>query len=416
MTNLSFSAIAFTYFETLQRIGSKGKLQEELARITSLNNLIATVGGFLPYIFEDFVEGTQDLLKDMADTIHLPRPSLVIDRLNDPETSNNIVYHLRLLACSWLRANPDVYAGFIEDGLSVDAYCEHRLQVVNTEIDYTGMTLLIDILLKPIGIAVEIVYLDRSVGSEVNAHRFEAIDPSGQPLNPDSPTIYLLYKPGHYDILYKDPPTQDLDMHFKEQAVISDASDNANLQVHRVSSFSQPAFQATTDFNVSGLDSLLSLPGFAPAPAPSHHGLPIFAPTPISNSFDSTFFTKTEPLSTPFVPTEPAISPHPGSLPLQPIHSLSSTHTELPSTSITNLTVGSPTEQKFRPSRYQYKADYTNSASSTASSRTALGPAEDDSQQTFQTSTFRNSHYNTAHFNNPNFQPEEWCPDDEAKV
>lgn len=45
-----------------------------------------------------------------------------------------------------------------------------------------------------LGVPVGVVYMDRGEGSEVNEHVF----PEGS-----DPMIYLLYRPGHYDILYK---------------------------------------------------------------------------------------------------------------------------------------------------------------------------------------------------------------------
>lgn len=59
-----------------------------------------------------------------------------------------------------------------------------------------------------LGVPIRIVYLDSSVGDggknvEVNSHDFT---PSESPL-PDrekmKPLVVLLYRPGHYDILYE---------------------------------------------------------------------------------------------------------------------------------------------------------------------------------------------------------------------
>jgi ubiquitin thioesterase protein OTUB1 len=74
-------------------------------------------------------------------------------------------------------------------------------------------------LVKPAGVMVEILYLDRSPGTEANTFRWEPVDHDGMPL-PNPPAIRLLYRPcvkclvvvtgeadkafrGHYDILYK---------------------------------------------------------------------------------------------------------------------------------------------------------------------------------------------------------------------
>lgn len=53
---------------------------------------------------------------------------------------------------------------------------------------------LIDCLIKPAGFAVEVHYLDRSVGDEVNTHRFEKNESEGV-TPPDAPVVRILYRP-----------------------------------------------------------------------------------------------------------------------------------------------------------------------------------------------------------------------------
>lgn len=45
-----------------------------------------------------------------------------------------------------------------------------------------------------IGVPVRVVYLDRGQGGNVTSHDF----PEGS-----QPKLFLIYRPGHYDILYK---------------------------------------------------------------------------------------------------------------------------------------------------------------------------------------------------------------------
>jgi ubiquitin thioesterase protein OTUB1 len=417
----------------------KAQLEEEIARMTSLDNFLTRIGGFEAWMFEDMVEETTNLLRDMAASIESsPQTAeeLLIQRFNNPEISNSIIYHFRLLASSWLRGSPSSYQDFIPDNLGVEGYRKEWIEPPNQEIDHLGMTLLIDVLLKPIGFAVEIVYLDRSEGSQVNSHLIQAEDVNGVPTNPSGPVIHLLYRPSHYDILYKDmAPPMPL------QQAIHEATQTPNMQVNRATSFSQQhTIQSTSmnDFANMDLSSLLSIPGFQCVP-PSHHGFPAqfhspveqpFAPSPISSSISSvspgassngtssntnlslsTNFpiqqstTLTSPTvstahssHTPFPPQtmqlpihagvrQQQISPHP-IRPSHPSHSsISPQRSDLPSPSSAN----SP----FRPSRWEWDAR----------------AAEQEGPVVFQTSTFKNSHYNTAHYNNPHFQPEEWSPE-----
>jgi ubiquitin thioesterase protein OTUB1 len=319
---------------------------------------------------------------------------LLLRRFNDAEISNAIVYHFRLLASSWLKASPTSYQDFIPDGIGVEGYCKDFLEPPNQEIDHLGMTLLIDVLLKPIGFAVEIVYLDRSEGTQVNSHVIRPEDSNGVSTNPGGPIIHLLYRPSHYDILYKE---RDAHLPVRQQC-LDEATSNPNIQVNRATTFSQLNAQSTTssmnDFANLDLTNLLSIPGFSLPPQPSHHGFPQqyppvaeYTPSPTSSYPPAPTTASISPIS---LDTSSASTNFPPSSTL-PIHPLP----ERPAPS-SNATTSS-----FRPSKYEWEA---------------AADWQDTPTPTFQTSTFKNSHYNTAHYNNPNFQPEEWSPECEEMV
>lgn len=410
--------------------------------MTSLNNFIENVGGQDPAYFEDMADETIGLLRELMALLDNPQMAadLLIEKFNS-DISPSIIYHLRLLAASTLKGRPDIYQGFIPDG-SVENYCRD-LMAVNAEIDHLGMTLLIDALVKPVGIAVEIVYLDRSEGTEVNTHIFQQTDQNGVPINPAGPMIHILYRPSHYDIIYKDRRAS----FSLQQPHPKAAASTPNIQVNRATSFSQQhtvqtiqSMPAMGNFSQMDMTALFNIPGFCPPP-PSHHGYPAqFAgleqtyaaspvsasvspgPSPIGNSSKtsnlsvSTTFTPQQPatLSTPVIKTPISThsprSPFPQTMQL-PIHthnlsqgvplqpSLAS-HTSISSSQSADMASSLSPNSSFRPSKYEWEAiaDWQE------------GPV------TFQTSTFKNSHYNTAHYNNPNFQPEEWSPDSEEAV
>lgn len=428
--NCGWRAAGYSYFETLVRLRSKAQLEEELARIVSLNNFLIQVGKFEEWLFEDMVTETTDLLRDLVDLVETsPQEAeeLLRARFNNSDVSNQIIYHLRLLASSQLKSNPNLYAGFIPDGLSVTAYSQAWIEPVNQEIDHLGMTLLIDVLLKPIGFAVEIVYLDRSQGSQANSHIFRQEDPNGLPTNPGGPMIHLLYRPSHYDILYKDALANSF----------NNAPLNTNLQVNRATNFREDhAVQSTPasmgDFSQVDMTILACIPGFQLSsqlsPQPAQLGFPAKYQQPMDNSFaQSPMSSSMSPISPGASSTSTSASAIPASYPAQPppptslmSPTLTSPHPSfpLPTTILTHLPaphrpsvasrsslsghsslsseLPSPSSATtFRPSKYEWEA------------------AAQEGPVIFQTSTFRNSHYNTAHYNNPNFQPEEWTPDSE---
>ncbi|KAG9228885.1 peptidase C65 Otubain-domain-containing protein [Amylocarpus encephaloides] len=417
--NCGWRAAGFSYFETLLRLGDAEQLEEEVARMTSLDNLLTNVGGFSSYIFEDMVEETTGLLRDLArlmPTSSSAASDLLQERFNNPEVSNAIVYHFRLLASARIAQQPDLYQAYITDDIGVDGYRKGWLEPVNQEIDHLGMTLLIDVLLKPIGFAVEIVYLDRSEGTQVNSHIVQPEDANGNPANPGGPMIHLLYRPSHYDILYKEAPPLP---------AIPNPAQYANVQIHRVASLPhQHVIQNTPMAGYpSEIDSLFSIPGFTllqPSPrdlpgqfqSPIEHAYaaspgPSISPisaeassanTPSSTGMSSVFSSQPPPpLPKPGVTSSHQQFPQGSALPVQshlppsrgpPLKTQPILPSELPSRGSAAST--------FRPSKYEWEA---------AADWGSDGPVQ------FLTSTFKNSHYNTAHYNNPNFQPEEWTPD-----
>ena len=190
-------AIAYSYFETLIRLNDPIHFEAEEARMWSLNNLLNTAG-FRQDIYMDFVEETINLLRLISESISSPHNpahgrSVLLDKFNDPGVSSAIITHFRLLTSAWMKSRPAAYQPFILDG-TVEQYCANQIEPYQVEIEHIGMNALIDVVIRPAGFAVEIVYLDRSAGSEVNEHRFEPtrkIDST----NVEPTPLRLLYRP-----------------------------------------------------------------------------------------------------------------------------------------------------------------------------------------------------------------------------
>ena len=377
----------------------------------SLTSFIETWCGHQEWLFEDMREEVLNLLRDLAATVHVaPTPdaeSLIQLRFNNEEISNAIIYYFRLLASAWLKANAVIYRDFIPDGLEVDNYSKNTTEPAKTEIEHLGMTVLIDVLLKPVGIAVEIVYLDQSKGTDVNSHIIQAKDESGTPIYAGAPVVHLLYRPGHYDILYKERPHA---LSLRQQQIIDGASASANIQVNSagvLNGVQDPS--PITNFNSFNLSGIAGRRGLSMAPlsnysfTPAYTSLsgckPIMSP---SYSLDTLVSTLTMQSVSPIsaVPSQASstlIFP-PAALPI---------HGGPSQSQLTRAAPPTPTEapppnlgSQFRHSKYEYESDWNDPLAQ---------------QSSFHTNTFKNSHYNTAHYNNPNFQPEEWCPDDEER-
>lgn len=140
---------------------------------------------------------------------------------------------LQLLTSSWMKANIDLYQPWLS--VPVEDFCNAQINPYGVEIEDVGLMALIDCLILPAGCAVEVHYLDRSVGDEVNTHRFAKPD-GDDATPPDAPIVRILYRPfvpistdsehmlisyrGHYDLIYKQeevahasPPPAPLNYH-----------------------------------------------------------------------------------------------------------------------------------------------------------------------------------------------------------
>ncbi|KAI0008176.1 cysteine proteinase [Xylariaceae sp. FL0662B] len=374
--NCGWRAIAFAYFETLVQYGDINQLQGELARLTSLNNFIQNVGGHSRWLFEDIVTETFDLFNEIITALSNGHPALglVMAKFNDPSSSQSIVYHQRLLASSWLKGNYAQYEPWIAGG--VEHYIQDTIMPVDREIDHIGVVLLCDVLLKPANMVLEIAYLDRSEGIEVNVHRMPE-EANGQDPAVLGPIIYLLYRPGHYDILYRNsiirPPP------------IPPAP--TTLQINRATSFTHhneiestmPSLQG--DFTLD-LTALGMLPGFEPAPSMSPLASPPAAPSPMTDPYAPS-------------PQSPWLPQHfPDGIPAAPPPQQQPSPPQQQAT--TPMTI-----HPLRFSKYNFPD---------------LVETNSFHEPAFTTNTFKNSHFNVAHYNNMNFQPEMYRPDAEEEI
>ncbi|KAK4447455.1 peptidase C65 Otubain-domain-containing protein [Podospora aff. communis PSN243] len=367
--NCGWRAIGFSYFEALIINCSKAQIDAERQRIEGLNGYIETVGGLSPFVFQDMADETIELfhrILRLVDNRDLALAEL-FNSFNNPDIANSILYHIRLLASSWLKGHPDAFSAFITSDLGVSGYSTETIERPNIEIDHLGMMLLVEVLLKPVGFVLQVAYLDRSVGSQVNTYRFPE-EATNRHVSELGPIIHLLFRPDHYDILYPaganpppapPPPAAPVD-----------------VQVHRATFTSTYEINSTpTTLHGYGATDLHTNPlalipgGFDSLPPTLATDSPIspYAPSPASPW-----------MSTPFVDALPQEQQAPIPLPIRTPAPPQQTH-------------------PLRFSEYCQLPEYLDN-----------GPWK---EPTFQTSTFKNSHFNVAHYNNPNFQPEEYKPE-----
>ncbi|KAL8794738.1 MAG: hypothetical protein Q9195_002692 [Heterodermia aff. obscurata] len=366
-TNLQ--ALAYGYFEALSRTGDPERIQSEMIRLKSLNNLLNTMGHD-PTIYEDFVDETFTLLeRTRTEVPSLDGGAMLLSSFNDPNIAAPIITHFRLITSSWMRRNAQHYQNFLLDS-TVDQYCRSRIDPHLVEIENIGIQALVDAVIKPAGITLEVTYLDRSIAANGEAN---TITWQGEMDYPTTPTIRLLYRPGHYDILYK----------------IGDIPD-MNRQVHLLS-YHQPFGSANLLFHHPGLGlEHFDIPGLSSSGISSSGISSTGIPTPFTDEIYSPSFTSPS-LQLPQAPPDQYSVPAypPAQSPL------------VQSRTIQSPTVKSTPPDSFRKSKFQLEPEYQHL-------RTAP-------QEPCQTDAMLSAGADTSHFMNENFQPQIWEPGAEYK-
>ncbi|RAH75570.1 ubiquitin thiolesterase [Aspergillus aculeatinus CBS 121060] len=256
--NCGWRAVAFGYFENLLKLQNLVLAHDELNRIKSLNVLLDRTGQ-QEHLYEIFVDATEGVFHQIIEAIQngIIDDTFLVEAFNEEYNASAIITHFRLLTSAWMKLNALRYQAFLS--LPVDQYCATRIDTVRTEIDEVGLQALVDGVIEASGFAVEILYLDRSEGDVVTPHLLT-------PNRVTAATICLLYRPGHYDLLYAVEPTVNM------EPVV-------NYQYAMTSNYS-PWDQGALSFDVNSslmsIPNLMMDPSFALAPSP----MPSASPSP----------------------------------------------------------------------------------------------------------------------------------------
>ncbi|XP_075224518.1 ubiquitin thioesterase otubain-like [Lycorma delicatula] len=182
--NCFFRAFGFAYLEGLLDCQQEYKCFQDLAA-KSKDWLIKL--GFPQFTLEDFHETFMEVVNVVGGG---PNAKEELFRLfNDQGYSDYVVVYLRLIASGQLQQDSDFYQHFIEGERSVIDFCHQEVEPMFKESDHIHIIALSTAL----NVGVRVRYMDRGDSSEVIAHDF----PEGSKVS-----VHLLYRPGHYDILY----------------------------------------------------------------------------------------------------------------------------------------------------------------------------------------------------------------------
>jgi len=183
--NCFFRAVGFRLFE---------KLREDAAELTRIQENVKPSKdqmvklGMPEFTVEDFYDNFMSSLDELNGENKMNEQEL--DKMfNDEGVSNYLVVFLRLLTSKQLQLEGEFYQNFMEGGRTVAEFCNTDVEPMYRESDHIhiiGLT-------AAAGINVRVVYLDRGSGDEAVHHDFP---------EDSQPQIHVLYRPGHYDVLY----------------------------------------------------------------------------------------------------------------------------------------------------------------------------------------------------------------------
>jgi|EP00670_Eutreptiella_braarudii_P000960 ubiquitin thioesterase protein OTUB1 len=186
--NCFIRAFVFGLLETLIGKSDTSEVQRILECIRhSKTTLVAS--GLEEFTFEDFHETFVSELERVANGECTP--DHLLDNFRQQDVSDSIVVYVRMLMSHHIKARAADFSPFLNE--DVTSYCRREVDPMGVECDQVHIMALTTFL----GVGVRIEYLDLSNADTCIINHHDIPDTC-------APSVYLLYRPGHYDVLYTD--------------------------------------------------------------------------------------------------------------------------------------------------------------------------------------------------------------------
>ncbi|XP_042057315.1 OVARIAN TUMOR DOMAIN-containing deubiquitinating enzyme 1-like isoform X1 [Salvia splendens] len=207
--NCFFRSFMFAYLEHILQSQDRAEIDRITVNVEQCRKTLLSLG-YAEFTFEDFfslfLEQLESVLSGKEACISHEE---LVQRSRDQSVSDYVVMFFRFITSGEIRKRLEFYEPFIQglSNTSVEQFCKSSVEPMGEESDHVHITALSDAL----GVPIRIVYLDRSHDDKgsvsVNHHDFT---PSAHKVTDANiggvvalePFITLLYRPGHYDILY----------------------------------------------------------------------------------------------------------------------------------------------------------------------------------------------------------------------
>ncbi|XP_010607502.1 ubiquitin thioesterase OTUB2 [Fukomys damarensis] len=180
--NCFYRALGYSYLEAL--LGKSREILKFKEHVLQTpNDLLAA--GFEEHNFQNFFNAFYSVVELVEKDGSV---SSLLKVFNDQSFSDRIVQFLRLLTSAFIRNRADFFRHFVDEEMDIKDFCTHEVEPMAMECDHIQITALS----QALNIALQVEYVDE-MDTALNHHVFpEAAIPS----------VYLLYKTSHYNILY----------------------------------------------------------------------------------------------------------------------------------------------------------------------------------------------------------------------
>ncbi|KAG7029138.1 Ubiquitin thioesterase otubain-like protein [Cucurbita argyrosperma subsp. argyrosperma] len=206
--NCFLRSFMFSYLEHILESQDTAEVDRIKINVENCRKTLRSLG-YTEITFEDFFELFLEQLESSlrGNENSISHDELVL-RSRDQSISDYVVMFFRFVTSGEIQKRSEFFEPFIM-GLThgtVDQFCKSAVEPMGEESDHVHIIALSDAL----GVPIRVLYLDRSScdsgGISVNHHDFvpASSDVSGVSVGSEIkiPFITLLYRPGHYDILY----------------------------------------------------------------------------------------------------------------------------------------------------------------------------------------------------------------------
>ncbi|KAH9599383.1 Peptidase C65 [Trypanosoma melophagium] len=197
--NCFYRCAVFALLEGL--LGAPKMAQNFMQHITQLRtSLINDYGDFV----EDFCDAAVGVVRHILDG--KCTNSTQLHTLATSGDSEYVLYFYRYAVSNYMRTHRDDFLPFVI-GLnydSVEAFCRTEVDAVSSESDHMQLVAFA----KCFHVRIVVEYLNGGEGEQTTEHVFSGVDNdnksnnNGNDIAPET-VITLLYRPGHYDLLYK---------------------------------------------------------------------------------------------------------------------------------------------------------------------------------------------------------------------